>query len=88
MFPVSKVINLLAINSRYEVAVGNYAGGADIHGFHIVYGERVILDNLALIPGQKAYASVRAVNRAGLISSEYNYSYMSIFQLKRYMYSS
>ena len=56
--------------NRYEVAVGSYNGGADIHAFQQVSDNMVVLDKLALIPGSVAFASVRAVNRAGLVSSE------------------
>ena len=56
---------------RYEIAVGTYLGGADIHGFQEVFDTGVVLDKLALIPDQQAYTSVRAVNKAGLISGEW-----------------
>ena len=54
----------------YEVAVGSYEGGADIHSFSVVQDTSVTLDKLALVPGEMAYATVKAVNKAGLHSGK------------------
>ena len=53
----------------YDVGIGSYLGGTDIKDFVTVgKQERINLDKLALIPGEMAYATVRAKNHAGLTS--------------------
>ena len=62
-------MQLIFVFTRYEVGVGSYPGGQDIHAFEdIGLLKTATLTNLALPPGTEVYVSARAVNEAGLIS--------------------
>ena len=53
--------------------MGTYDGGTDIHHWEPVSVTTVTLDKLAMVPGELVYASVRAINKAGLVSSMIGY---------------
>ena len=66
--------------SRYEVAVGSYEGGTDLRGFTETMEGSISFDKLAMIPGQQAFATVRAVNRAGLVSGKIDFIFYGCFE--------
>ena len=80
------ILILQIMYSRYEVAIGTYPGGANVHGFIAVPADKnkAVIENLSLIPDNEYFASVRATSRAGLRSSEFGITQGWVFHGKIY----